>query len=156
MKGKDMKSRYFFLKVSMLVALSYWLLDSSIHYFVYGESEFEILPSDINELWMRFIIFILLIAFGIFADSHTNRIIDKDLQKYDVYIAMLGATQHILNNFLQSMFFFRDIAEKSDDIGQETIELYDQAIIDTTNQIKNLEDIQNPTKEAISERYLPK
>jgi hypothetical protein len=156
-KGRIMNSRHFFLKVAVAVAVavSYWLLDSIVHYFGYGESEFELIPSDFNEMWMRSVILILLIAFGIFADYHTHRIIEKDLQKHDVYAAMLDATQHILNNFLQNMVYFRYLAEKSSDIGQETIELYDQTIIDTANQVNNLKNIQNPTRESIRERFLP-
>jgi hypothetical protein len=141
--------------VSISVALSYWLLDSAIHYFVYGESEFELIPSDFNEMWMRSIILILLIAFGIFTDYHTNKIIEKDLQKHDVYTTMLDATQHILNNFLQNMVYFRYLAEKSGDIGQETLELYDKTIIDTADQVNNLKNIQNPSKKTITERFLP-
>ena len=154
-KGMIMNSRHFFLKVAIAVALLYWLLDSTVHYFAYGESEFELMPSDFNEMWMRSVILILLIAFGIFADYHTRRIIEKDLQKHDVYAAMLDATQHILNNFLQNMVYFRYLAEKSSDMGQETIELYDRTIIDTADQVNNLKNIQDPSKEKIIERFLP-
>jgi len=155
MKGRDMKRRYFFLKVSILIALAYWLLDSAIHHLAYGESKFQLIPSDFNELWMRSIILVLLICFGVFADHYTNKIIEKDLQKYGVYIAMLEATQHILNNFLQGMIYFRYLVEKSDDIDQETMELYDQNITDTANRVNNLKNIQNPTREIIRERFLP-
>ncbi len=137
------------------MALAYCLLDSAIHYFLYGESEFQLMPSDFNEFWMRSIILVLLIGFGAFADHYTNRIIEKDLQKYGVYIAMLEATQHILNNFLQGMIYFRYLVEKNDDIDQETMELYDQNITDAANQVNNLKHIQNPTRESIRERFLP-
>jgi len=73
----EIKSQHYFLKLAVPVALLSWFFDSIIHYFWYGEAEFEILPSDGNELWMRGTIFLLLAAFGLFADYKSkNSIID--------------------------------------------------------------------------------
>ena len=151
-----MKNKHFFLKAAIPFALSYWLLDSFAHYFIYGELEFEIIPTDLDELWMRLLIFLLLIIFGIFADYHTNKIFLKNIEKNDVYKTMLNATNHILNNFLQKMMLFRDVANKSKDFDKEIIETYDKVISDTVKQIKNLEDIKNPSKETIENKFLPK
>ena len=68
---------------------------------------------------------------------------------------MLDAMQHILNNFLQGMIYFRYLVEKNDDIDQETMEIYDRNITDTANRVNNLKNIQNPTRETIRERFLP-
>ena len=150
-----MNKKHFFLKFSIPFALTFWLFDSAIHYFIYGEIEFEIIPSEINELWMRCIIFILLIIFGLFADYHMNKVIKKDIEKLEIYKAMLNATQHIMNNFLQKMIVFRNAAEKSKDFDKYILKLYDEVIINTTQQIKNLDNIQDPNKHIIEERYLP-
>ena len=77
-KGKEIKQEHYFLKFAIPLALSYWFLDSFIHYFLYGELEFEIIPSDNNELWMRSSIFILLATFGLFADFSSRKIIEKN------------------------------------------------------------------------------
>ena len=151
-----MKKKHFFLSFSIPFALSYWFFDSTVHFFWYDELEFEIMPSDFNELWMRCIIFILLISFGIFADYHTNKIIKKNAEKYDVYKAMLSAKHHILNNFLNNMISFRSEAEESKDFNRDILKLYDQVIDDTTAQVKNLENIEEPSKEIIEDRYKPK
>jgi len=150
-----MKKKHFFLKLAIPFALLYWIFESAIHYFVFDKHGFEFIPHDLNELWMRGIIFLFLIAFGIFADYHTNKIINKDNEKYDVYQSMLYATQHILNNFLQRMLIFKEVAEESSYIDKETLEQYDQIISDTTTQINNLKNIQNPSKATIEERFLP-
>lgn len=150
-----MKKKHFFLRLSIPFALSFWLFDSVIHYFGYGEFEFELIPSDFNELWMRCIILILLVAFGFFADYHTNKLSKKDVEKYDVYIAMLCATHHILNNFLNNMVLFRNEAEDSKDFDRDILKLYGQVIDDTITQIEKLENIQEPNKENIEERYKP-
>ena len=74
----DIKNSHYFLKFAVPVALAFWFLDSAIHYFWYNELEFEIIPSDINELWMRTSIFILLAAFGLFADYTSRKIIKNN------------------------------------------------------------------------------
>jgi len=151
-----MKSKYFFLKISIPFAFSYWLFDSAIHYFLYGEFEFEIIPSDFNELWMRCIIFVLLIFFGIFADYHSNKLLKKEKETYEVYKSMVRANHHILNNFLNSMNLFRHEAEDSADFDKNILKSYDKVINDAIIQIKNLENIEKPNKEIIEERYKTK
>jgi hypothetical protein len=156
MKGYDMIKKRFFIKLSILFAFSYWFFDSSVHYFGYGELEFEIIPSDFNELWMRCIIFTLFISFGIFADYHTNKIIKKNEEKYNVYKAMLSAMHHIQNNFLNKMILFRYEAENCKDFNRDTLKQYDCVVDETTMQINNLDNIQNPCMEIIEDRYMPK
>lgn len=75
-KEKDIKKKHYYIFIAISLALSFWLLDSAIHYHWYSEQEFEIIPSDNNELWMRSAIFILLTTFGLFADF-TSRKINK-------------------------------------------------------------------------------
>jgi signal transduction histidine kinase len=77
----NIKSRHYFLKFAVPVALMSWFFDSFIHYFWYGELEFEIIPSDANELWMRSTIFLLLAAFGLFADYKSKTSIADGIKK---------------------------------------------------------------------------
>ena len=77
----DIKSRHYFLKFAIPVALLSWFFDSFIHYFWYGEVEFEIIPSDANDLWMRSTIFLLLAAFGLFADYKSKNSIAESIKK---------------------------------------------------------------------------
>ena len=143
----DMKKKYFFLKISIPLALAYWFFDSIVHYLGYGELQFEIIPSDFNEFWMRSVIFILLLAFGVFADYHTNKIIKKDAEKHDVYMAMLGVTRHILSNFLKNILLFRSDTEDSKAFNIDIIKIYDQVMDDTITQIRDLEDIKRVQQE---------
>ncbi len=147
MKGMDMKKKYFFLKFSIPLALAYWFFDSIVHYLGYGEFEFEFIPSDFNEFWMRTVIFILLLAFGVFADYHMNKIIEKDAEKHDVYMAMLGVTRHILNNFSNKIVLFRSETEDNKAFNIDVLKIFDQVMDDTIAQIKNLEDIKRAQQE---------
>ncbi len=137
----DMKKKRFFLKISLPLALAYWFFESAVHYLGYGESEFEFIPSDFNEFWMRTVIFILLLAFGVFADYHTTKIIEKDAEKHDVYMAMLGVTRHILRNFSKNILSLRSDTEDSKSFNIHILKIYDQVMDDTITQIKNLEEI---------------
>lgn len=151
-----MIAKHFFLKTALFLILAYWILDSSVHFFIYGEFEFEIIPAEFNELWMRCLIVFLLLVFGFFADYQTKKITKKEQEKNEIYISMLNANQHILNNFLQAMMLFRSAAEKSKDIDPKILTLYDKAIKNTVTQINNLHDIQEPSKKNIEDRFLPK
>ena len=142
-----MKKKHFFLKFSILLALAYWFFDSFVHHLGYGELKFEIIPSDFDELWMRCVIFILLLAFGVFADYHTNRIIEKDAEKNDVYMAMLGVTRHILSNFLNKIVLIRSETEDSKAFNIDVLKIYDQVMDDTITQIRNLERIKRVQQE---------
>lgn len=142
--------KYQFTAISISIAVLFWFSDSLVHYFGYSEQAFEIFPSDFNELWMRCVIVVLIVAFGVFADHRTG------LGKADVYRAMLGATNHILRNHLQNMNLFREAAENSKDFDKDVLKQYDEMIDETVAQIRNLENIQEPSKTNIEDRYRPK
>jgi signal transduction histidine kinase len=72
-----LNKNHFFLYLSISVALTFWVIESAIHYFIFDEPVFELLPSDTNEMWMRDIIFALIIIFGLFVDFTANQMIAK-------------------------------------------------------------------------------
>lgn len=150
-----MKKRHFYLGISILIALSFWIADSTIHYFAYSEAEFEVIPTDFNELWMRSAIVVLLVLFGIYADFHTNKIIKKNDEKHDVYRSMLRAMHHILNNFVQNTLLFRLEAAESKDFDKAVLKQFEEVIESATSQIENLEGIHDPDRVTIEERMQP-
>ena len=152
----QIKKQYFYVKIAIPVALSYWVIDSLIHFFGYAEFKFELIPSDFDELWMRGIIIIMLIAFGFYADHHAHKIRIADYEKHQLYIAMLNASHHILNNFLNSMQLFSLEAKGSKIFDKDLFTLYQKVIDETSAQIKSLEGIENPDREKIEEIYKPK
>ncbi len=78
--NKQDNKKHYFLKFSIPLALSYWIFESAVHYFWYGEIEFKIIPVDDNELWMRTSIFMLLASFGLFADYTSRKLIEKNIR----------------------------------------------------------------------------
>ena len=79
--GKNAEKNHHYLHLAILMAISFWLLDSVIHYFWYGELEFKIIPTDANDLWMRSAIFVMLASFGLFTDITSRKLIEKNKRK---------------------------------------------------------------------------
>ena len=145
-----MKKREYSI-VAFVIAMTFWFLDASVHYFVYDESQFEFIPSDFNELWMRAVIVLLVILFGIYADSSTRALLikEKQLEATRIYNSMIYASQHILNNLLNQMQLFKMEALKSNDFDREIIKLYDNTIDEAANLIQRLSQVENITGENI-------
>lgn len=136
---------------AFIIAFVFWFLDASIHFFVYSDSQFEFIPGDFNELWMRSVIVLLVILFGIYADSSTRKLLikEKELEAARIYNSMIHASQHILNNLLNQMQLFKMEALESNDFDKNIIKLYDDAIDEATNLIQRLSKIENITGENI-------
>ena len=145
-----MKNRMFSI-VAFIIAFVFWFFDASIHYFVYGEPQFELIPDDFNELWMRIAIIILIVLFGMFADYFSRKLLitQKQLEASRIYSSMINATHHILNNLLNQMQFFKTEAQKSKDFDQEVLTLYDDAIKEASELIERLSKVENITEENI-------
>ena len=143
-----MRKKYLLTAISVSIALVLWLTRSFMHYYGYGEETFEVIPSDLNELRMRCLIVVLIIAVGVTADYRNGH------EKADVYKSMLSASNHIPRNHIQSMLIFREEALKSKDFDKDVLNDSDQMIDKTVAQIRNLENIQSPGKPDIEDRYL--
>ena len=150
------KKRLFSIAAFAIVIL-FWFSDALIHHFVYGEPRFEFIPSDFNELWIRAVIVILVLAFGIYADSFSRKLIiaQKKAEAARIYRSMIFATHHILNNLLNQMQLIRLEALKSRDFDRDIIRLYDNAIDEAVNLIKKLSHLENITEENIRESVTP-
>lgn len=153
----DMKRNIFSI-VAILFAFLFWFADASIHYLIYAESEFEFIPNDFNELWMRVVIIILVILFGAFADFHSRKMItrEKQIEALHIYQSTLFATHHILNNLLNQMQLFKIEASKSADFDKGILEFYDVATEEASRLIDKLSSIQEITEDNIKESVRPR
>lgn len=77
------------------------------------------------------------------------KIEDRELEKEAIFISTMRAVQHILNNFLNKMLFFKLVAGEKQSLPQEIIEHYDNVIDETTKQIKKLSGIKEISPEEI-------
>ena len=134
-----------------LLATGFWFFDSVVHYFIYDEPSFEFIPSEFNELWMRVVIVLLILLFGIFSDYFTHSIVirDKQLEVARTYNGMIQASLHILVNLLNQMHLFKLEAQKSKDFDREVIKLYDNAIDEASNLVDTLSRLHEVTERTI-------
>ena len=139
-----MKKRLFTI-ASVVMALTFWFFDSLIHHFIYNEPQFELVPEDFNELWMRSVIVLLIMLFGIFADYFINKIMfkQKQLEVANVYNLMIHASRHVLSNLVNQMRLFEMEALKSKDFDRDVVNLYGDAIKEATDLIDALSKVED-------------
>jgi len=70
-----LKNKYNLVILAVFLGIVFWFGESLLDYYVFGlnQSDFSIAPANSNELWMRIIVFSLLIALGIMADIAIRR-----------------------------------------------------------------------------------
>lgn len=133
------------------LALVFWFFDSFVHFFIYGEPDFEFIPTEFNELWMRTAIVVLLSLFGIFADYFTNNISSRDklLELTGVYNELLHANLEVLSNQLDQLKLFRMEARQSKDFDAEIITLFDNSITEISELVDSLTRVTDVTDSKI-------
>jgi len=141
-----MRNRVFTISAS-IIAIIFWFSDALIHYFIYKEPKFEIIPDDFNELWMRIVIIILLILMGVVADYYSKKILiaQKQLEAARIYDSMIYASHHIINNLLNQMELFKLEAKKSKDFNPEVMQYFDLSIDESKDLLRKLSRIENVT-----------
>ena len=158
MFGKKVMKKKTFTILSLFIATVFWLIESVIHYYIFGESEFEFIPQDFNELWMRVVIVLLIFFFGVFSDFYSRKLIleEKQSEAMEIYNSMLNAAHHILNNMLNQMQLVRIEALKSKDFDQDIIKLYDDGFEEALELIKKLSSIEEITTKNIDVSVYPR
>ena len=149
-----MKINYTIL--SILLAIVLWVIDATAHVLFFGDDEFEFIPTNINELWMRSTIVVLVICFGLFADYQTKKILKSEYEKRIVFRATVSASQHILNNLLNNMQYFKLKIDESKDFDKETSELFQQSIEGAEELVKKLSSVDEITEDKIKDSVSPK
>lgn len=141
-----------FTIAAAVTALVFWFFDAAVHYVVYEEPEFEYVPSDFNELWMRIVIVALLVLFGIFSDYFTRKVVikQKQLEVARVYGSLIHTSREIMDNLLIQMQLFRIEANKSQDFDRDIIKYYDNAIAQLSELVSTLSKVEQALSEPES------
>lgn len=148
--------RHKFTVLGIGLSVFYWFAESAIHRFVYAEAFFEALPSDENELWMRLVIIVLIVSFGVFADNRARKIKATEREKHEVYVATVRSTQHILNNLMNQMqLAFLDL-DKEHALDAQTRQLLERSIREGKEQVERLSSVDDISGESIEESVRPR
>ncbi len=140
----------------VILSLIFWIADSLIHRYIYTEETFELVPADVDELWMRSLIIVLLIIIGVVGDSRANRIAATEREKREIFLATVSSTQHVLNNLLNQMQLVFLEASKTHKLSDETRKLLEQSIREGKEQIDKLSSVTKMNGQTIKESVQPK
>ena len=146
---------HLYTTISIAFALIYWCVESAVHYLIYAEPVLEFLPHDPNELWMRSMIATLLVLFGYFADHHSRRLQEKEKDKLQLFRITVRASNHIINNYLQQMQLFKLEADNCDGFSAEILELFDEAMKNTIDEVHKLNTITDLNESSIKSAIFP-
>jgi hypothetical protein len=139
----------------VIVSVIFWLADSAIHRFIYAEEAFEVIPTDVNELWMRTLIIVLLIVIGVLGDNRANRIVAAEKEKHDIFLATVSSTQHVLRNLLNQMQLVFLEASGTHKLSDETRKLLEQSIREGKKNIDRLSSVEKMNAKTIKESVQP-
>jgi hypothetical protein len=84
----------------LIVATVFWFVDSATHYYFNKDAGFELIPPTSNELWMRSIIFVFIIGFGIYVDLSVNRMRRLYNERYQLQQKLDYALTKLLSGFV--------------------------------------------------------
>lgn len=147
-----------YILMGLVIAFSYWFLDSAIHYWGYGEFEFEVIPSDFNELWMRIAIFVLVITFAVYCHFATRRETKLLEEKLRLEQALQQSLQNELAaerransslrdlstevnqqfySFLNQLHRLREEFSQCGELDKSKLQQLDQLVRDTSSRFRN-------------------
>ncbi len=125
------------LRVGVLLAVGFWVVEAAIHAFVFYEGSFvqELVPRDTHELWMRLLVCVILAAFGVYAQSAVNRIRTADQERLALQKKLEGKLTHVLSDYVHICPSCKNIRSEEDH--WEPIETYihEEPGIDLTHSL---------------------
>lgn len=151
-----MNNRHRYLILASLATIVYWLFDSSIHWLILGEAEFEWWPSEANEVWMRSAIAVLLLGFGLFADWNTRKLLAKEEEKRQIYLTSVAMSYHMVNDLLNNMQLFMLRAKEQNLLDTQDQVLFEQIIEENKAQLNALATLDEISVQAIRDAILSK
>ena len=129
--------------ISIISAAIVWCGESLVHYVILENGDsFELLPTDLNELWMRLVICGQIIIFGAFAQRYANRKINLAEEKMRTLNATMNTVHDRVGNSLAGIkLLLSDTNGLSDqERNQKLITLVDE-IFTNLRSISDLEEV---------------
>ncbi len=149
------------LSISTLIWLSSLIFN--IDYFEFIIESLDMIQSiekyELDEIILCFMITLPFLVINIVTNHKSKKLLDKyklDIEKNNIYKAMLASNHHIINNFLNEMLIFQVTAEETEGFDKDVMDLYDTIINDAKNQLDALGSIKTIDPETIYESVRPK
>jgi signal transduction histidine kinase len=132
------------------------LFGRAAHFFAEGATPIHALPPDPHDRIMFLLVSSMLVLLGYCSDRSTRLLIAHKEEKLRIFSSAVGASQHILNNFLNNMLYFQQQARESRALDEKTLELLHTVINDAAGQLKKLGEISEISENKIRETIYPK
>lgn len=100
--------------------------------------------------------FVIILLFALYDIVRWQKRAAVKAEKTKLYLSMIAAVHHILNNFINQMQYFRLEAEKLDDFDKEILAMYGDILEEATVQVKKLSEIEQLDAACIAEAVYPK
>ena len=73
----------YFFRYTALIVFSFWVFDSSIHFYLDNDINFELIPSDTNEIWERVFIALLFVTLSSLYVNYATKKTIKNRDKHN-------------------------------------------------------------------------
>lgn len=134
---------------SIIVAFIFWVLETLMDTCVFPPFELHLWPSTSNELWMRLLVFVLIVGLGIEAER-LHRITQRvEAQKREIFEATLHSTQHLLNNLTNQMQLVFVEGGQGAPLSEATPGFLRDAIAQSREQVRKLGELRSLDPETI-------
>jgi hypothetical protein len=145
-----------FATLAVFSSLVFWITDSIIHRFIYSEEAYELIPSDLNELWMRTLIVVLIVGFGLIADDLATKIDAARRDKHKIFAITVRYTEDVLNNLAYQLELAFPESDKTHDLDHECRNILEQSIKENRVQIDRLISLTELIEETIEDSVKPR
>jgi hypothetical protein len=138
--------------LAVILSLVFWMADSYIHRFIYSEEAYELIPSDFNELWMRALIVVLIVSFGLIADDLTTKIDVARRDKHKIFGITVRYAEDQLNNLAYLVELALPESDKTHDLDHECRKILEQSIKENKDQIDRLLSLTELIEDSVKSR----
>jgi hypothetical protein len=138
--------------LAVILSLVFWMTDSFIHRFIYSEEAYELIPSDFNELWMRALIVVLIVGFGLIADDLTTKIDVARRDKHKIFGITVRYAEYELNNLAYLLELAFPESDRTHDLDHECRKNLEQSIKVNKDQIDGLISLTGLIEDSVKPR----
>ena len=127
---------------SLFFVFTFWIIESLLHAHIFDEKmHFEIIPHDMNELWMRLIIFILIPSVGYLAGRQIK--LEKKIQEEKMLTlkASIISMNEMVGNTLSLMSHYCDDFIKAGEADMAAVESMKEIIKETFVGLEHLSEL---------------
>lgn len=133
--------RFNLFTLSIVSAVFFWFVESMIHFFIFSEADFEFLPHDANEFWMRSLVCGLMIVVGYLAERHVRDNEDIHAEKLRTLKATMNTVQDLVGNSLNSLQLICIELESGNIPDEKALHQIQKMVTESSSKLKKLSEI---------------